>query len=120
MGLDVSAATAVLDQVTAEISAFLHGAGQQGIDRPAQWLRAQHLQELRRIMTPVQQLLETPGELPSELRPRLDSYKVRLLELQAILQEMNTALQQGTAVMQSRQEDLVKLRLWLATYRNLR
>ena len=120
MALEVSAAAAVLDQVTAEISAFLNGAGQQGIDRPAQWLRARHLQELRRIMTPAQQLLETPGELPAELRPRLDLYKARLLELQAILQEMNSALQQSTGTMLSRQEDLVKLRLWLATYRNLR
>ena len=120
MALEVSAAAAVLDQVTAEVSAFLHDAGQQGIDQPARWLEARHLQELRRIMAPAQQLLESPGGLPAGLRPRLDLYKARLLELQAILLEMNTALQQSTGAILSRQEELVKLRLWLATYRNLR
>lgn len=120
MALDVPWAAAVLDQVTAEISAFLNDAGQQGIDQPARWLRAAHLRDLRQIMTPAQRLLESQREFPAELRPRLDVYKARLLELQAILLEMNENLQQSTATMSSRQEELMKLRLWLAAYRNSR
>lgn len=118
MPLDVPWAAAVLDQVTAEISAFMDDAGRRGIVQAAQWLRAEHLQDLRRIMAPAQRLLESQREWPVELRPRLNLYKSRLLELQAVLLEVNERLQQNTAAISLRQEELVKIRLWLAAYRN--
>jgi hypothetical protein len=118
MALDVPWAAAVLDQVTAEVSAFLNEAGQQGIDQAARWLRPEHLRDLRRIMAPAQSLLETHRPLPAELRPRMDLYKTRLLELQAVLTEMNQRLQQGTTIIAARQEELTRVRLWLAAYRN--
>lgn len=118
MAVDAGWAAAVLDQVTAEISAFLNDAGHNGIDQPAHWLCATHLQDLRRIMSPAQRLLQMQSPLPPELRPRLNLYKARLLELQSILQVMSESLQQSTAAIRSRQEDLVKLHLWLAAYRN--
>jgi len=118
MALDLIWAAAVLDQATAELSAFLDEAGRRGIDQPEHWLTPAHLQELRRRMAPVQPLLEIQGGPPEDLRPRLNVYKARLLELQSILQEMNERLQQRTQILSCRHDDILKLRLWLAAYRS--
>lgn len=118
MAVDPIWASAVLDQAIAEISVFLNDAGLQGIEQSARWLRAEHLQEIRRRIAPVEPLLQSVNELPVDLRARLDVYKSRLIELQEILLEMNDRLQQRSTRINSSQEELVKLRLWLAAYRN--
>lgn len=120
MGADAAWAEAVVAQANRELSGILDEFGQLGIDRAADWLTAEKLKEVRQRLSAVEPILVAAGEWPAEVRRRLQDYRQRLLELQAVLTEVLAVLRSQVNVLDERRDQVAKLNLWLAAYRGLK